>query len=200
MIREMWNAKFSRGGYLYGTRPNAFLSRHIDAMAPGTSLLLLGEGEGRNACYAASRGIEATALDASDIGLQKAEALAAEQGGSITTLHADLATWEPDARYDAVMTSFLHLPEPLRTRAFRTALKALKPGGLFVGEFFSTAQLPLTSGGPKEIALLYTIESLRKIFDLSGCEILTLDACVTHLDEGQGHQGDAEVIRIEVRR
>jgi SAM-dependent methyltransferase len=200
MIRKVWNEKFSREGYLYGKTPNAFLIPHIDALAPGAKLLLLGEGEGRNACYAASRGIEATALDASDIGLGKAEDLACDMGVKITTLHQDLETWHAEPCYDAVMASFLHLKEPLRTQAFREALNALKPSGVFTAEFFSTEQMPMTSGGPKDPDLLYTVDSLRAIFDVDGCEILRLEAVTDLLDEGKGHQGEARLIRVQVKK
>ncbi|MDX1295963.1 MAG: class I SAM-dependent methyltransferase [Sulfurimonadaceae bacterium] len=200
MIGQMWDGKFSRDGYLYGKAPNAFLKPHIDAMQSGSTLLLLGEGEGRNACYAASKGLDVTALDASEVGLQKAQAMADEAGVSITTLLIDLQEWHSDVHYDAVMASFLHLEEPLRTKAFREALKALKPSGVFVAEFFSTKQMPLTSGGPKNLDLLYTVESLQSIFDLEGYKIVQLEETVDLLDEGPGHQGDAQLIRVKVKK
>lgn len=200
MIREMWNAKFSREGYLYGTEPNRYIALQIDAMQPGQTLLLLGEGEGRNACYAASRGIKVTALDASDIGLEKALQLADARGVTIETLHTDLEDWHAEAHYDAVMASFLHLNEPLRTQVFREALKALKPSGLFAAEFFSVKQLPRSSGGPKDPELLYTVESLDAIFDLPGFELLELEEVIDTLDEGTGHRGEAELIRVRVKK
>ncbi len=200
MIGSMWNGKFSREGYLYGKVPNVFLKRHIDSMKPGSTLLLLGEGEGRNACYAASRDIEVMALDASDVGLKKAHDLAEESGVTIKTVLIDLHDWKSNTHYDAVMASFLHLNEPLRTQAFREALKALKPSGVFVAEFFSTKQMPLTSGGPKDADLLYTVESMQNIFDIEGYEILQLEEVVDVLDEGRGHQGEAQLIRVKVKK
>lgn len=200
LIRTMWNGKFSREGYLYGKQPNRFLAGYIDHMAPGSSILFLGEGEGRNACYAASKGHRAVALDASEIGLEKAQRLAHELGVDIWTIHTDLAQWHADSAYDAVMASFLHLNEPLRAQAFREALKALKASGVFAAEFFSTKQLPRTSGGPKDIDLLYTVDSLREIFSVEGIEILSLEEVVDQLDEGSGHQGEAELIRIVARK
>ena len=200
MIRELWNGKFSRDGYLYGKAPNVFLKAQIDAMPAGSSLLLLGEGEGRNACYAAAAGVDVTALDASDVGLQKAQALACEHGVQIKILHEDLQGWCPDALYDAVMASFLHLEEPLRGEAFRKALKALRPSGVFAAEFFSLKQLPLESGGPKDPSLLYTTASLKEIFAIEGYETLQLEETTTLLDEGRGHCGEAWGIRVVVKR
>jgi len=200
MMQRLWNDKFSRDGYLYGKEPNDFLSQAIDRLDRPSSILFLGEGEGRNACYAAMKGHDALALDASDIGLQKAFELSAELGVEIKTLHADLEHWEPEVHYDAVMASFLHLKEPLRTFAFHKAMDALKPSGLFVAEFFSLEQLPLKSGGPKDPDLLYTVDSLEKIFDRDDIIIRTLEELVAPLDEGKGHQGDAELIRMVVEK
>lgn len=196
----MWNEKYSRKGYLYGKAPNAFLKYHIDRLDKACTVLFLGEGEGRNACYAASKGIHAVALDASDTGLQKARDLAAETGVKIQTVHTDLQTWKSDSAYDAVMASFLHLNEPLRTQAFHEAIKALKPSKCFYGEFFSTEQLPLKSGGPKDESLLYTLDSLRAIFTMPECEIIVLEALTGTLDEGNGHQGEAKLIRAVVQK
>ena len=53
-------------------------------------------------------------------------------------------------------------------------------------------QLSRDSGGPKMAELLYTLESLEKIFSRDDVKIITLEACVDHLCEGSGHQGDAE--------
>jgi 2-polyprenyl-3-methyl-5-hydroxy-6-metoxy-1,4-benzoquinol methylase len=199
-IQSMWNEKFSRKGYLYGTNPNAFLASQLERLAAGSKILFLGEGEGRNACYAAAKGFDATALDASDVGLRKMETMACELGVSIKTLHTDLEHWESEGAYDVVMASFLHLMEPLRMKAFREAMHSLRPGGRFIAEFFSTRQLPRDSGGPKMIDLLYTTDSLREVFAVKGCEIEMLEEVVDTLDEGVGHQGEADLIRIIVKR
>jgi len=196
----MWNEKFSREGYLYGKKPNAFLASQLQKLDGGSSILFLGEGEGRNACYAALLGFQVTALDASDVGLDKAEELSCEMGVCITTIHADLEQWKSDTQYDFVMCSFLHLAEPLRTKAFREAVRTLKPGGKFIGEFFSTKQLPLTSGGPKDVDLLYNTVDLERTFDIAGAEIEFLEEHLDSLDEGVGHQGEAVLVRVIVRK
>ncbi len=42
-------------------------------------------------------------------------------------------------------------------------LAALKPGGLLIIEAFTPAQLQHSSGGPKQLELLYTAEILQRI-------------------------------------
>lgn len=195
-IQHMWNEKFSRKGFLYGKEPNAFLASNEGLLDPKSRILMLGEGEGRTACYMACKGHIVAALDASDVGLEKTSLLAEELGVDIETIHADLGEWSSAQKYDGVLTSFLHLPEPLRTEAFSHAVDILEHGGYFIGEFFSVKQLSRDSGGPKMPELLYTLESLSNIFSRDDVTLIRLEECVDHLSEGSGHQGDAELIRI----
>ncbi|MBE0498482.1 MAG: class I SAM-dependent methyltransferase [Campylobacterales bacterium] len=199
-IGKLWDEKFSREEYFYGFEPNAFIALHTPLLRPQGELLCLGEGEGRNAVYLAAEGFKVTALDASAIGMTKALAMAKAKGVSLKTLLLDLEQWEPQEKYEGILTSYLHLEEPLRTKVFQKAINALKPQGYFIGEFFSLKQLPRSSGGPKKPSLLYTLGSLKEIFAIAGCEIVLLEECEVCLDEGKGHQGDALVIRVIVKK
>lgn len=199
-MQQLWNEKFSRQGYLYGTEPNAFLKEQLQNIAAGSHILFLGEGEGRNACYAASLGFKATALDASDVGIAKCLSLARSLHVTLETLHVDLMHWEPTESYDAIMCSFLHLNEPLRTQSFRKAVNALHEGGLFIAEFFSKKQLDYTSGGPKAADLLYTTDALESIFSMPTLHTILLTECLDHLEEGSGHQGEASLIRVIIKK
>ena len=199
-IGKMWDEKFSREGYFYGFEPNVFIESKTNLLVPEGEILCLGEGEGRNAVYLASKGFDVTALDASAIGMTKALMMASKRGVSFKTELLDLEQWKPEQSYDAVVTSYLHLEEPLRTQTFQKALKTLKTDGYFIGEFFSINQIPRESGGPKKPALLYTLASLESIFSIEDADILYLEECDVALDEGNGHQGDALVIRVIVKK
>ena len=199
-IQTMWNEKFSRDGYLYGKKPNAFLAQQSALLSPKSNILMLGEGEGRTAVHMASLGHNVTALDASDIGLEKCRTLAEEMKVEVATIHADLEVWKSENSYDAVMTSFLHLTEPLRSKAFSASLESLKVGGCFIGEFFALEQLSRDSGGPKMAGLLYTLDSVTKIFKRDGFKVIVLEQCEDYLDEGSGHQGDAVLVRVIVEK
>ena len=196
----MWDEKFSREGFLYGLKPNQFLKDNLQLIEKNSDILFLGEGEGRSALYAATLGFNVSALDASEVGLQKTEQRAQEMKVELKTILADLDIYKYETSYSSIMCSFLHLPNPLRREAFKKALSALKMNGLFIAEFFSTAQLPLKSGGPKMEELLYTLDSVKEIFDIDGFEIILMQECKDLLDEGVGHQGEAELIRVIVKR
>lgn len=198
--REFWNERFGREGYFYGTTANRYLASHIDTFPPQQTILFLGEGEGRNAVYALERGHTVTALDAAEIGLAKTAMLAQSKGFEVSLIHTDLEFWNPTQRYDAIMCSFLHLTEPLRSEVFAKTIEHLNEGGVFVGEFFSIHQLPKTTGGPKDLDLLYTADQLSTVFKRLPCNILELFEIDTELHEGTGHNGLASVVRLKVQK
>ena len=75
-----WDHRYSSTGkYVYGKDPNACVVEAVsNKWLPGQGrVLLIGEGEGRNAVYLASQGFECVASDPSQRALEKAEKLAA---------------------------------------------------------------------------------------------------------------------------
>ena len=196
--QNFWNTKFSREGYLYGKKPNSFLVSCSSNFKKAQRFLCLGEGEGRNAIYFASRGYEVVALDASDVGLKKLEELAEEAEVYVKTRCVDLNEWEPSTKYGSVVASFLHMYKDDREALFSKIDSCLKEDGFFVGEFFSTNQLKYDSGGPKDIDLLYTVDDFLNAFP--NCTKHRVEELEVELDEGKGHQGKASVIRVIVQK
>lgn len=196
--QKFWNEKFSRDGYLYGQKPNAFLVSCSSNFRKNQRLLCLGEGEGRNAIYFAKRGHEVAAIDASDIGLKKLNELAKEHNVEVDTKCIDLNEWEPSKKYGTITASYLHMYKDEREALFNKINSALKPAGFFAGEFFSVNQLNYSSGGPKDVDLLYTTDDFENAFP--GCEYHKLEETETILDEGKGHQGKASVIRVIIQK
>jgi Methyltransferase domain len=192
---NFWDQNFSIPGYKYGTAPNAFLVQQAQLLPPAAAVLVPGDGEGRNSVWLAQQGHRVTAMDASAVGLQKAQALAAGRGVSIQTERADLADWTPvPASADAVVLTFVHLPPSIRAGAHRRLAAALRPGGWLLLEAFHPLQLGHTSGGPKAVEMLYTLAMLRDDFDGRLSEVMAWEGEVA-LDEGPGHQGRAHVTR-----
>ena len=196
-MKKMWNEKFNRDGYLFGKSPNAYIAKNSTLLKPKDSVLCLGEGEGRNALFLAKNNFDVTAIDASDVGLQKAKELASANNCEIETEQLDLNDWNPkENSFNAIVCSYLHLEEPLRSQTFKSITHALSPNGIFIGEFFSHEQLNYSSGGPKNISLLYDLGSIKSILENENIKIIELAQELTNLDEGNGHQGEASVIRI----
>ena len=105
--KEFWNNKFSSEDYFYGIKANEFLASKKELFNKHNKLLCLGEGEGRNAIFFAKNGFEVTAIDASDLGLEKLQKRATEEklGVFINPLEDQflikgsryrITSWEPD--------------------------------------------------------------------------------------------------------
>lgn len=194
-----WNERFARPGYLYGLEPNAFLKRWMAGIDGPKSILLPADGDGRNAVWLAGLGHAVTSVDVSDVALEKARALASNNGVIIETIHADLTNWSPpEAAFDIIALTFLHLRMPMRRTVHRALAASLKPGGMLMLQAFSVDQLGFTSGGPKLEALLYRIDDV--VEDFAGLEIIHRAEQEVDLDEGPLHSGRAAVVELVARR
>ena len=192
---NVWDERFAEPGYKYGTEPNAFLREQAARLPPGSRVLVPGDGEGRNGVWLAEQGHAVTAVDASQVGLQKARALAASRGVALATKWGDLTDWAPQAgSLDAVVLVYTHLPGAIRQRAHRHLAQGLRPGGWLILEAFHPAQLAHASGGPKDPDMLYTPEQLDADFAGLLTPVLVWHGETT-LSEGPGHQGLAHVTR-----
>ena len=112
-----WDTRFAQDGFVFGSAPAAFVARQAWRIAPGSRLLSVAEGEGRNAVFLAEQGVHVTAFDGSGTGLAKARRLAAERGVSLDLHHADIADWDWDgdghgAPFDAVLGVFFQFAPP----------------------------------------------------------------------------------------
>lgn len=193
-MSEFWNKRYSDQQYIYGKEPNQFLRGELSKITPG-KILFLGEGEGRNAVYAATLGWDVDAVDYSEAGKYKAEKLAAENVVRINYLVEDLSTFSPKQNYyDAIVLIYLHLEEELRERVSKKVIEVAKPGGKIILEVFEKEQIKNNSGGPKNAGLLYSLQDVVEDFIDLEFEKLSKDNIV--LNEGEGHQGKAAVIRF----
>lgn len=197
-MKEKWNNRYSEEEYNYGKNPNEFLKAELKNVEPG-KILFVGEGEGRNAVYAATLGWTVDAFDYSEIGKDKAEKLANEFEVKINYSIIDFAMYEPkESYYDAVGIFFIHLEEQLRAKLFQKIIKSLKPGGKIILECFEKEQINYSSGGPKDPAMLYSLEDIVNEFIDLEFEILSKEK--VFLNEGKGHLGEGMVIKFVGKR
>jgi len=199
MMTEFWNARYGEPGFAYGTEPNAFLVAQKNLLRPGMKALAVADGEGRNGVWLAQQGLEVLSVDASEVGLRKAQQLAADRGVKLRTDRVDLTAWSwPEQEFDVVAAIFVHFPPEVRARLHRRMFEALRPGGTLILEAFTPAQLSYKSGGPPVLEMLYTADMLR--IDFAGAEILQIEECITDLEEGKYHRGPGAVVRLVLRR
>jgi SAM-dependent methyltransferase len=198
MNANSWDERYATKEYIYGTAPNGFLVSVADQI-PAGPVLCLAEGEGRNAVFLAQRAHAVTAVDGSRTGLLKAEALAAARGAHLVTQVTDLAAYaiEPGA-WAGIVAIWAHLPPTLRRRVHAQVVAGLRPGGVFVLEAYTPAQLAYGTGGPKDPALCMTLAELRA--ELAGLDFVVACECERDVVEGTGHTGRAAVVQVCARR
>lgn len=194
----MWDSRYGTEEFVYGKEPNVFFARSLGPLNPG-KLLLPGEGEGRNAVYAASLGWEVDAFDQSRVGAEKARSLAREREVDIAYRVCDIETFPfEEGVYDAVGLVYFHAPAPLRKMLHKKVVESLKPGGRVILEAFHTTQLGRESGGPQNLDLLYSMEMLQE--DFGSLEAEEMEETEVDLDEGPFHGGPAKVLRFRGRK
>ena len=192
-MNDFWNERYANEEFVYGTEPNVFFKQQLETLKPG-KILLPAEGEGRNAVYAASQGWEVTAFDMSIKGKEKALQLAKLKAVDITYEVIGVQEFKTDEIFDVIGLSFVHFPIKIRNQAHQHLLQFLKVGGKVIFEGFAKAQLGKASGGPKNAAMLFSIEEIKG--DFSSLEFKLLEEKTIELSEGQYHKGKAEVIRF----
>ncbi len=189
----MWDEKYGRDGYLYGTEPNGFL-RGNSGVIPKGKVLCLADGEGRNSVFLAEQGYDVTAVDQSGVGIAKGRQLAAERGVSVEFVHADLDDYDIGVeKWDGIVSIFCHLPPPLRAAVHARAVAGLKPGGVFLLEGYRPAQLENGTGGPPVAELMHTKEGIET--DFAALDIRHLAEVDREIVEGSGHTGTGSVVQ-----
>ena len=99
----MWDERYAAPGFLFGTEPADFLKRAARYLPEGAECLCVADGEGRNSVWLAEQGHRVTAFDASEVGLEKARALAAERDVSVDYALSGVEAWDWSRRFDAAL-------------------------------------------------------------------------------------------------
>lgn len=201
----MWDERYSDTDYVYGTTPNAFLAGVVGHIkcdsnhSQRAKVLSLGEGEGRNAVFLAEHGCVVTAVDASRVGLSKAEKLAKARGVVVKVIHSDLAHLEIEpGAWDCIVSIFCHVPSQLRKALHRKVVNGLRPGGVFVLEAYTPSQLALKTGGPQDVDMTMTLKQLEA--ELDGLVFEHAQELEREVVEGKFHTGKGAVVQIIARK
>lgn len=180
--------------------------------------LSLGEGQGRNAVYLATKGYHCTAVDHSKVGLSKVKDLATARGvlDSITIEHEDLCQYYPTSNhYDLIISIFCILKPGDRQALHRRCIEALRPGGLLIFLCFSSRQEELRCSSSNSSSItsptstsywnlgpstdcLVSCQQLAD--DFEGLEIIHAEECTKMLNEGKYHRGKAILTEFVARK
>ena len=195
----IWDERYAGSDYIYGTEPNRYLKKQL-ATLPAGRILLAGEGEGRNAVYAAGQGWQVSAFDISREGRKKAMLLADQQGVQIDYRVGELHNMDYEMeQFDVIALIYTHFPIELRAAIHKRLTDHVRPGGTILLEAFSKNHISNqadnpTAGGPKDINLLYSVDEIRS--DFANYEKVEIEEVEVDLSEGLYHIGLGSVIRF----
>ena len=96
---QEWNARYASEERLWSGKVNALLRREIEDMKPGT-VLDVGAGEGADAIWLAQQGWQVSAVDISQIAIDRAETAAHKASVKVQWIVADAR--EVSGEYDLV--------------------------------------------------------------------------------------------------
>jgi uncharacterized OsmC-like protein/predicted O-methyltransferase YrrM len=151
-----WDERYRGATLLWTERPNQFLVEEISGLRPGRALDL-GTGEGRNAVWLAEQGWAVTAVDFSQVALDRGAAIARRSGVDVEWVRADLTQYRPAAAaFDLVVILYLHLPPDARRGTLEQAATALRPGGRLLIVGHDLENRVAGHGGPQDPSVLYT--------------------------------------------
>jgi SAM-dependent methyltransferase len=194
-----WDDRFGGEEYLFGTEPAAFVAAQAGLIPPGSRVLSVCDGEGRNSAWLAALGHEVTAFDLSPVGVAKARRLADDRGVSVTHHVAGIEAWDWTRPFDAVVAVFVQFAPPdLRDRFLGWMGQAVRPGGLILLHGYAPRQVGYGTGGPAAPENMYTLPLLAQAF--AGWEVLRAADYDAVIEEGAGHSGLSALIDFVARK
>jgi cyclopropane fatty-acyl-phospholipid synthase-like methyltransferase len=194
-----WNSGYASEDYLFGRAPAAFLVAQAHHIPPGSRVLSVADGEGRNAVHLARLGHDVSAFDLSPNAIAKARTLAKEAGVEVAFHVSTLEDWDWSAPVDALVAVFIQfLPPGAREVAFARFADAIRPGGLLLLHGYAPRQVEYGTGGPGVREHMYTEAMLAEAF--AGWEILRSGDYDADIEEGTGHSGRSALVDFVARK
>ena len=182
--RALWDERHAARQPIESFEPDPTLVDEIGSLRPGRALDL-GAGDGRNAIWLAIQGWQVTAVDFSQVALDRGRALATASGVRVEWQLADLLEWSPGAsRFDLVTLFFIHLPSDERRDVYARAAAAVAPGGTLLIVGHDRTNLVDGVGGPQDPTVLFTPGEIAA--DLAGFRVDRADVARRRVLDGDG--------------
>ena len=200
---DLWETRYSKKEYAFGTDPNVFLKEKLESLTPG-SILFPAEGEGRNAVFAAKLGWKVSAFDISAEGKKKALKLAKANQVTLDYQVGELPNLQfEEEQFDVIALIYAHFPINIRSQYHKLLSKYLRKGGLIILEGFDKKHFDYRLknpkvGGPTNLEGLFSAEELKS--DFPNFKILELVEQEIDLKEGIYHDGIGHVVRFLARK
>lgn len=181
-----WDTRYASVPAIWSGRPNPQLVAEVAGMRVGR-VVDIGCGEGADAIWLSSQGWRVTAVDFSQVALDRAavhaDAAGQDLAARITWVHADLGgeVVLPSALatanlFDLVSAQFFHALEPQRPALHARLATLVAPGGTLLVVGHHPVDLELGIGRPARAALLFPPEEVAASLDPTAWTIEVCEA------------------------
>ena len=158
MDAAAWDARYAASDRVWSEGPNQFVEAALADLPPGRAVDLAA-GEGRNAVWLASRGWDVTAVDFSEVAIERGRS----SGAPVTWVVGDALVVPLPEAVDLALVSYLQLPHAEMARVVGRAWDALAPGGTFFLVCHDASNIAEGVGGPQDPSVLSDAD------DVLGC-------------------------------
>lgn len=191
-----WDERYE-AGRLWSLEPNRFFVEAVDGLTIGRALDLAC-GEGRNALWLAQQGWTVTAVDLSEVAIDRGRRVAADLGIKLDWRVADLQTWDlGEQAWDLVAHVYLHWRADEREPFLDRCAAAVAPGGRIVVIGHDRTNIEKGHGGPQDPALLTTAEELKERFRDAGLTVERAETVHRPVQVDLGNDETTEVNAID---
>jgi SAM-dependent methyltransferase len=190
-----WDERYAARELVWSAGPNRQFADEIASLTPGTALDVAC-GEGRNAIYLAEQGWKVTAVDFSEVGIDKGKRIAVSRGVEVEWIVGDVSIAPlPEQAFDLVAILYLHTDPGQRERWLSRAVAAVAPGGTFVYIGHDPTNIEGGVGGPQDPAVLPDKEEILGY--LSGFEVDRAEVMNRPVDNEPGHGKQLQGVALD---
>ncbi len=176
-----WNKRYEEMDQLWISEPDSALVETLGLLRPGRALDL-GCGEGRNALHLARNGWEVTAVDFSEVALDRLKAASTEGELNIDIVCEDFNLYiqRVNKKFDLVVVANIHPASEERFKMYSQIRDLVNPGGhiFIIGHHLDS----LGQAGPHDPDRLLSEAEIEKAF--LGFELKVLTKVVNIADHG----------------
>lgn len=195
-----WDQMYRRHphGAAWNGEPNPVLAQEIVGLKPGAALDL-GCGEGGDALWLAKRGWQVTALDISNVALERGRAADAAQ--QVNWIQADMLAWRPPAEaYDLISLHYVHIPPAERAALFGRLAAAARPQGSLLVVAHHPSDHETSIGRPAVPDLYFTADEVSAALVPGRWELLFSGTKPRSVTDRQGRAVTVQDTVVKARR
>jgi SAM-dependent methyltransferase len=196
MDARAWDERYAAADLVWSATPNQFVAAELTGLRCGRALDVAC-GEGRNALWLAEHGWQVTAVDFSQVALDKGRALQSRHPRAddlhVQWVCADALTFDGGrSAYDLVLLAYLQLTADERRTAVRRAFCMLREGGTFFLVAHDSTNLTEGTGGPTDPSVLFTAEEVLADLDGERFEVQRAERVTrtVPVESSHQHRGD----------